>query len=835
MAESLENPAAGIMNLSPQYQITDSSGKMTPTFEKDYTANRNFLLQTLKIEWNRGISYSDENPQKFIENFQQSPELQRSFTQELLTFLDEIKDTRMVNGVRLYDHQYAILIWLSQIMCSSKNPIETFLIQGSGGIGKTIILGIITAVLIRLQIRNVLKGGVAICAHKAYILMQQLFSKDEIFRNAARSGEDKEISIREVNSIAHFATQLTGCPDIFDRVFLGQICRDNKESEDVFIALERHVRKSETGRQWIKNYGTEINGHPEWHHKLQELCLVITHRALLLLAPNQSDFQYCELPTVDTENSDRLGKKGDMGFGIPDGYRERDLIIAKTGGSFNKVPSNTEITHSNRHRLFLLLSIHLLRQDWCAKIPGIAGVQAIVVDETQEHPGNQWQSAIMNIRDVDDKSPAPLVFAAMAEAAGDQRQGYINFDRKSPRPPLRILLNSEDEILPPLAPYEPMMLDVDPDSEEGMDRMVLDHFAHWPLLEKLELPQLHTVDGAILVHPDNVETFIKKLEAKYAEKGMGAQIISFDANKDPPHCGTMMSIMQGKYPVPRILVSSPKHFKFALDFPNLWYITAATTYGLKDRQQILRLIDRIEHGSLHRQGISKNVRVVLRLPCFSDDAAKNSAFHLINSPEAQTGAESMLSIPGMVALPEQIRKKDVQLVTEHEDVRGSQYTVLLGKKRGHGGKRERKELKDKKPEPKPKTKPKSKPQREVIRRQLPSVLVPTGVEGDALPGFRAQTVDEFLQEVKEWDFLSQKCKSEWDSIERKMRAQLADDALDFESFKIIVWTAIKLIRSQEMYEEIVEGEEVLDLEEELGAIEDLPMDDEFDTDGADDL
>ena len=315
------NPAAGLCDLPEQYTIVTKGGNPRREFIADYRQMNGFLYKTLPKGMNADVDfYPTTDPQEFVRLFKKSPVLQQQFTLELFTFLKEIEKTRIVNGKKLYDHQYAQLIWLAQSLCNGRVSPETFLLQGSGGIGKTLILGVIAAVLIRLQIRDVIQGRIAICAHKSYILMQQLFSQYQIQEKILHHGADFDISTKDVHDICAYAAQLSGGAHFFESPMIKELCKKRLTAPVVKKRLIIYLESISCLDHFKRRCTGKVGKIPKWEHVLTQLSLVIANREFLIHAPTEEEgFEQVQIAAL--QKPTKKGRCPEWRLGIRDTTR----------------------------------------------------------------------------------------------------------------------------------------------------------------------------------------------------------------------------------------------------------------------------------------------------------------------------------------------------------------------------------------------------------------------------------------------------------------------------------------------------------------------------------
>ena len=753
-----ENPAAGICDLPEQYRILNVQGGIQRQFIEDHRRHSAYLAKTLPQEQNKDVGrYPTDSPEEFVRLFKQSPKLQQDITLELLTFLKEIEKTRMVNGKRLYDHQYAQLIWLTQSLCKGETSPETFLIQGSGGIGKTIILGVIAAVLIRLQIRGAIEARIAACATRSFVLMQQLFSKYQITEHAMHEDRN-DMSTKDCSDVFQYATQLTGGRCFFEKKIITELCNASVSAEQAEQRLLEHLGSGigDLRRQCSGRTG----GAPAWKCILQKLSLVIANRRLLIMAPDGRNFEEIELTEATHKGK---AKSGDLGFGIPEEYRKHDLVLAKRGADldgkeYKRETDPKRLKADGRYRLLLILKSTLTnkaQRDTVSHL--IGGIQALLVDEVEKTPGNEYQGLILRERTSKARGsdlPVPLVFGLTTEYFG--KQGSFStmrphFDRQAPRPPLRIAINSTERILPPVSPDRPNAIDISPDSPEGLAYLVRDHFTDLPLLKRMKHPQPWRNNGVIVVHPNNVESCTMLLRDEYARrKEVTADVHSLNVNNKQPYVGRILSLMHGEERNhPCVLVTSPLLVKLALDLQGLWFLTIGTDYGIKGPNDLLRFLDRLEHSSLHRS--VPNFRCLLRHPFFRTGDPRLSLFNVLEHDEPVQGVHEISWLRGQALLGKQRYRADKAFI-EKNHLEGNAETVIIGN--------EPKEKKPRKPRAFRKLFSRGETEEEpgdvTADEMVADETVSNEVPLIGKPGQSASTAAEFLQEIGDWEFLPRK-------------------------------------------------------------------------------
>lgn len=761
-----ENPAASICELPEQYQILTPRGGIQSKFIADHRRHSDYLAKVLPQEQNRDVgSYPTDNPEEFVKLYKKSPVMQQMLTLELLTILDEIRKTRMVNGKKLHDHQYAQIIWLQQALCAGIFSPETFLIQGSGGIGKTLILGIITEALIRLQIRDLVGGRIVYCANKSFILMQQLFSQYDIERNAQHA---EGMTLKDRLDTFRFAEQLTGGNVVFTRKCIDELCLSG------CTATEAKQRLT----QELGNHADAKRRYPslDWNGILERLSLVIAGSRFLIRSPNKRDLEMIELAEATKKGKAR---SGDLGFGIPAEYKEEDLILAKRGAdldvqTFEKCSDPESLRKDQRYRVLLTLVSTLQKQAQFQTIAHLAGnIRALLIDEVQKIPGNEFQKIILRAREgnsEEKKLPSPLVFGLRAERYGDAVSlgNMINYHRRSPRPPLAVAMNSSQRILPPVSPVRPDAHDLDPESPEGLRFLVRSHFEEMPLLKKMGHPQPWKHTGMIVVHPDNVETLVKMLREEYAgHKGLKSDVHSLNANTAPPYSGRLLSLMHGeKKNHARVLVTSPSLVKLALDLQRMSYLTIGTDFQIRSPGDLLRYLDRLSHSSLHRT--VPNFRCLLRHPFFRTGDPRLSLFNVLEHDEPVNDVHAISWLQGQALLGSPRYRADKAFIAKHH-LEGDAETVIVGN------------------EPKEK-----KPRRP---RGFRSFLAGSAREGTAhletpstgKPGQFASTAEEFLHDIGDWEDLPKKFRKweeDWSPL-FLMRKNAED--WNLATFKNFVW------------------------------------------------
>ena len=135
----------------------------TPAFASLYRKLTSFLAEVFPPSDNPQSLYPPLSAKEFVSRrFAPAPEFHRQLGQELWTLLRQIsQDERQLNRKRLYDHQFAHLIWVAASLTDGPDSPTSFFIQGAPGTGKTLTLGVLIQACVRLQQRQLMPGKIA--------------------------------------------------------------------------------------------------------------------------------------------------------------------------------------------------------------------------------------------------------------------------------------------------------------------------------------------------------------------------------------------------------------------------------------------------------------------------------------------------------------------------------------------------------------------------------------------------------------------------------------------------------------------------------------------------
>ena len=161
----------------------------TPAFASLYRKLTSFLAEVFPPSENPQSLYPPPSADEFVSRrFATAPEFHRHLAQELWTLLREISgNKRQVNRKKLYDHQFAHLVWTAALLTDGPNSPTSFFIQGAPGTGKTLTLGVLMQACIRLQQRQLMNGKIAYCTAKPYHLSDKVRGKGMGHRRVLRT------------------------------------------------------------------------------------------------------------------------------------------------------------------------------------------------------------------------------------------------------------------------------------------------------------------------------------------------------------------------------------------------------------------------------------------------------------------------------------------------------------------------------------------------------------------------------------------------------------------------------------------------------------------------
>jgi hypothetical protein len=567
----------------------------TPTFASLYRKLTSFLAEVFPPSENPHSVYPPASAQEFVAQwFATAPEFHRHFSQELWTVLREIiGHERQVNGKTLHDHQFAHLIWIAASLTNGKESPTSFFIQGAPGTGKTLTLGVLMQVCIRLQTRELMAGKIAYSTAKPYHLSDKVRGKGMGHRRVLRT-PPYSLSEKDINR-----RRLALCR--MDQEFM-----KNFFPRKAWVALfaQRPSNESEACRL-IDDYFQDKGLRASESDKMMvaSIAKVLASVATTVRGPFRST-ELLTLPSAPDGAEEIASHTGDAAFAIPTDYpvfaRENVGVSTATRGDARVVLEPAMVFTSARQIEKFQDELH-------------RHVQVILCDEAQRRQPLAFQEPVVAAGG----RAVPLVFAVGSQWYGkawERRSPVHSFPesiRRGILPDLGVrLFPSANE------PHYPA------ETEESLEQLLKSCFRPLNSFKELRLPQPYDVNTLVVVHTRLVDTVVEKLRQAYAERNSPATVRPFHGNEEDREALQIWFDTEGEGP--NVLVSSATIVKESLDLLSLRHLAVGANVSA---DVLYHLIGRLAHG---RGQLNKLDRMLLTQQQFADSNLAATPFVVLD-------------------------------------------------------------------------------------------------------------------------------------------------------------------------------------------------------------
>jgi len=576
----------GTPTVRPTIAILTGAGNdrdSTPAFASLYRKLTSFLAEVFPPSENPQSVYPPLSASEFVSRrFATAPEIHRLLSRELWTLLREISgDRRQVNGKKLYDHQFAHLIWIAAALTDGPNSPTSFFIQGAPGTGKTLTLGVLMQACIRLQTRHQMTGKIAYCTAKPYHLSDKVRGKGMGHRRVLRAPpytpSEKDINRRR---LAFCRMDQAFMKNFFPRKAWNALFAKRPATED-------EARRAVD--DYFQDTGLRVAESDET--MLANVVKVLASLATTVRGPSGST-ELLTLPRVPDVTQQVESHTGDASFAIPPEYpvfaRENIGISTATRGEARVILEPALVFTSVRQIERYQEELH-------------RHVQVILCDEAQRRQPLAFQEPVVSAR----AEQVPLVFAAGSQWYGKAwncRSPVHSFPesiRRGILPDLgvRIFPSAQESHYPA-------------ETEEAIKQLLKVFFQPLSSFESFSLPQPYEVNTLVVVHNRLVDTVVERLRQAYARRNAAATVRPYHGNEEDREALQIWFDAEGEGP--NVLVSSATIVKESLDLLSLRQLVV----GAKVSTDVLyHLIGRLAHGRGRR---NKTDRMLVALQQFAD-------------------------------------------------------------------------------------------------------------------------------------------------------------------------------------------------------------------------
>ena len=618
-----------------------------------YPVAREYIQDVFPAEDNEGIQYPPDTPEDFQRNFEASPSFQQAFAQELWTLLNEIEaDGFQYNGKELYDHQLAHLWYIASSIAGGKKSPKSFFIEGAPGTGKTLTLGVLMLVAIRMQIRGAVTGKIAYATAKPYHLASKVRGKGNdkarVLRAPPYDMTEKDFrrirtKLSKKDTIDTGATSSDKANDselmqyYFPKKAWDELFRlQGLPVEEIQEAILDSLRK----RELYEDFQTEL---PRVRsHFLRTLTLIIAGRAALVPGPHKT-VELLELPRPPESDTDQLeAHTGDAGSAIPVGYpvfsRESTglSVVEREDARVILEPANifTSATQIERYG-------HVIHRD----------IQVLFCDEAQRRHPLVFQNPVIE----SGGREKPVVFAA-----GSQWYGK-DYDRQTPRHSMLesirrgVLPNFGVRIFPSASDIH-----FPSETQESFEQMIDVYFKNLRVLKELHLDQPYESNTLIVVHGKLIDATIMRLREEYAGRNIPTpEIHPYTGSDEEKESLAVWFDDMEKAKGPHILVATPTMIKESIDLQTLRHLVVGTKVSA---DVLYGLVGRLAHG---RDIQSDADRMLLTMQQFENSNLRATPFVSFNH-EQDIPEEEFLWVPGHALMNEDAYENDEEQLSGKE-------------------------------------------------------------------------------------------------------------------------------------------------------------------------
>lgn len=555
----------------------------TPAFSSLYRKLTSFLAEVFPPSENSQSLYPPLSADEFVSRrFATAPEFHRHLAQELWTLLREIRRVkRQVNHKKLYDHQFAHLIWTAASLTDGPNSPTSFFIQGAPGTGKTLTLGVLMQACIRLQQRQLMNGKIAYCTAKPYHLSDKVRGKRMGHRRVLRS-PPYTLSEKDINRL-----RLALCR--MDKQFMQRLF-PRKAWNALF---DERPASEEEARRVIEDYfqNAGLSAAESDDKMLANVVKVLASLATTVRGPSGTT-ELLTLPPVPDVTQQIESHTGDAAFAIPPDYpvfaRENIGISTASRGEARVVLEPALMFTSVRQIERYQEELH-------------RHVQVILCDEAQRRQPLAFQEPVVSAR----AEQVPLVFAAGSQWYGkawncrSPMHSYPESIRRGILPDLGVRIFPSAQAL-----HYPA------ETEEAVEQLLKVLFQPLNSFHGLGLPQPYEVNTLVVVHNRLVDPIVERLRQAYATRNASATVRPFHGNEEDREALQIWFDTAGEGP--NVLVSSAAIVKESLDLLSLRHLAV----GAKVSADVLyHLIGRLAHGRSRR---NKTDRMLVTLQQLAD-------------------------------------------------------------------------------------------------------------------------------------------------------------------------------------------------------------------------
>ena len=555
----------------------------TSAFASLYRKLTSFLAEVFPPSENPQSQYPPLSADEFVSRrFATAPEFHRHLAQELWTLLREINDNkRQVNRKKLYDHQFAHLIWIAAALTDGPNSPTSFFIQGAPGTGKTLTLGVLMQACIRLQQRQRMNGKIAYCTAKPYHLSDKVRGKGMGHRRVLRS-PPYTLSEKDINRL-----RLALCR--MDQQFMKRFFP--RKAWNALFA-KRPATEGEARRvvdHYFQAAGLSVAESDET--MLADVVKVLASLATTVRGPSGAT-ELLRLPPAPDVTEQIESHTGDAAFAIPQDYpvfaRENIGISTATRGQARIVLEPALMFTSVRQIERYQEELH-------------RHVQVILCDEAQRRQPLAFQEPVESAG----AEQVPLLFAAGSQWYGkawncrSPRHSFPESIRRGILPDLGVRIFPSAQAL-----HFPS------ETEEAVEQLLQLFFQPLNSFHELGLPQPCDVNTLVVVQTRLVDPIVERLRAACTTRNASATVRPFHGNEEDREALQIWFDTEGEGP--NVLVSSAAIVKESLDLLSLRHLAV----GAKVSADVLyHLIGRLAHGRSRR---NKSDRMLVTLQQFAD-------------------------------------------------------------------------------------------------------------------------------------------------------------------------------------------------------------------------